>query len=217
MIQRVLARLLWLANGSPPHTGRDRFYAMKRGLLERYATKDGVDIQHVRKICYGCDGTGFYEDTGRDCRRCWGTGTWAEFWVELQRWEWCGYRFHTPGPKLYRKPETTAANITGYIEHRPRPGRWPDEAALWLALIYDRGLWWKLVTSCWHHGWTWCPMVNLRWLLTTITHEVGRARGGHCTRCGRWFTRLFDRRGHHFWCHACRRAPASVFDEDIPF
>lgn len=221
MKQHILSRLLWLANGRPPSIGRERFYAVKKRLLERYATRTGVDLQEITKTCFRCEG-----DDDPQCRRCGGTGIYDQYWFELHRWQWGRHCFHSPGVRRYTKPDGEV-QIRGRIEHKERPGRWPEEAALWLALMYDRRLWWMLVTACWHTGWTWLPMLNLRWLLTTIKHESVRIRGGRCRQCNRWFTRVFDNhRAFSTSCRRCRKPKISLednndsgdyTDEDLPF
>lgn len=160
-ITRILCRLLWLANSDPPCIHRQRFYAMKYVMLRRWATPAGYDVQHIRKECYGCDGTGVYRDSGRDCRRCWGSGAYSDKWYRLDRWEWHGRIFHTPAWEITRRDANPVATIEGHVQHTRGLGRKPDEAALWLALLFDRGLFWKLLTGGSPCGWTGLPLCTL--------------------------------------------------------
>ena len=89
MYQRLLARLLHVANSSPPFD-RQSFYAVKDRLLRRHGQVVGQDVQHLRRECWG-DGSGKCDP---HCLRCYGTGVYTERWVHLSRWQWLTYTFH---------------------------------------------------------------------------------------------------------------------------
>lgn len=164
---RLICWLLWLANSDPPSIHRQRFYGMKHAILRRWATREPRnDIQCVVKTCYGCDGTGIYQDSGRDCRRCWGTGEYARRVYRLARWRWHGRIFHVPdGEADGHEINATGITIHGRIEHARGLGWKPDEAALWLALFFDRSLFSRLMTGGSPCGWTGLPLCTLNQLV----------------------------------------------------
>lgn len=118
---RIIARLLWAANTRPPFGHRDEFYAMKSSLLARYATISGLDIQHIRKKCWSCNGTGRYSTKDR-CRKCWGSGIYREFYVYLSRWEFAGHVFHRPIRLRDKINNAETVTIEGYVQHADLPG-----------------------------------------------------------------------------------------------
>jgi hypothetical protein len=221
---RLVARLLWLANGDPPMTGRADFYAMKARLLARYGRVVGRDVQEVVKTCYGCDGSGIYPYSGCDCdstscrwcscRRCGGTGVYDRFWCVLTRHEFGGHVFHTPGERTWRKP-AEPVTIHGRIQHTYR-GRAADEAALWLALMYDRRLFGRLMTSGWPCGPTWrYPLCTLRKLTGRLAMQLSRLRRHRC-HCGRTYRQYPWERGHWCVCRECRKPSPIHEPEDLP-
>jgi len=119
----MLARLLHLANSSPPPEFRKEFYALKDRLLTKHGEHIGFDVQHIEgKICFGCDGSGiyyhYYSGDEDICGRCCGSGWWKHpKWVVLNKYVWRGYKFHIPGEVSYEKPEPDVSNIHGYVEH----------------------------------------------------------------------------------------------------
>lgn len=208
---RLVCWLLWAANTSPPYFHSQHFYAMKSVLLRRWAKPDGHDVQHIRDDCFACNGTGRHCE-GQSCRRCFGTGAWKEKWYRLDRWRWHGRVFHTPAWEITRRDMQRDATVEGRIRHDEELGRFPMEAALWLALLFDRALWRKLMSSGWHVGWTWYPMHNLRKVYGVTRSKWRRLRGSRCT-CGAWHRELFGRRFPR-----CRRVLAPVNpDDEIPF
>lgn len=164
-MSRLLARLIVLplldaANDSPPVLARREFYALKERLLRRYATPDGIDVQHIKDECYECSGR---EKPG--CYRC-VNGVYRERFVALNRWRWGKHSFHTFKERLSSPP--TLPTIHGFVRHGKRlPGHWPTEAFYWLALVCGD---WKAFASefgrCWHYK-PRSPLV----LLGTLTCE----------------------------------------------
>jgi hypothetical protein len=154
--RRLLSWLLRHANAHPPATRSKEFYALKDRLLRRYAAHVGSDVQRIAAPCWGrypgpCEGD--------RCPRCGGTGVYAERFIALERWNFAGRIFHRPvGPARSRE-----VTIEGRIEHRGVAYRTAQEAALWLALLCDRRLFWGLLSRegrpC---GWQWRPMLALR-------------------------------------------------------
>lgn len=149
MIKKAIARLLHIANTNPPI--RRSFYRMKDSILKRYGTPDGVDWQHFEgKRCWSCDGTGvwesWYSDYQDDCYKCGGDGWYKlEKWVRLERIKFEKYTFHSPDGCVYEDPGGTP--IKGFIEHRQEYGWHVDEAAAWLALLFDREYFRELIWS----------------------------------------------------------------------
>lgn len=71
------------------------FYDLKNRILEKYATVSGYDVQTVRRECYTCRGTGWYE-YNRACYNCIGSGVYSERQFFLQRYVLNGELFHRP-------------------------------------------------------------------------------------------------------------------------
>lgn len=204
----MIGRLLYLANARPPR-GKDhkqRFYAMKQRICQRFGSLDGFDVQHfVGKQCFGCDGSGvhYYWSGDRDyCWRCGGSGWFKrERWVVLARWR-IGVRiFHQPSGVSYETPSLPLRRTTieGFIEHDYH-GFWHDEAAMWLALLFD----WKLLGMLLAEGTTYCKWP--RWLgpMVQLKQLIGVAR--------RLMRSLRTNRDSY-----SRRLKCPVAQEDIPF
>lgn len=160
--RRLLGRLLHLANSSPPFR-KTEFYALKDRLLRRWGTRGGYDVQHIVHWCYACEGR---PTRGRNrCWKCGGTGIFREFWVVLERWELAGYPFHRPVSRLSYRPDLadqpTTGKIEGRIEHRHYPYYLSREASYWLALVYDRPLFWATFGHNGYPCWKWTPLVIL--------------------------------------------------------
>jgi hypothetical protein len=216
MMQRILARLLHLANTSPPAVYRAGFYGIKDRLLRRHGKLIGHEWQHIVHHCWRCEEYGF----SRHCRRCGGTGVYQQFWVQLERWAWRGYLFHRPCARVWQKPEESVA-IDGYVKHASY-GRKAQEANLWLAMLCDRSLFWKLLTGSCACGWTWWPLLNLQKLVFQTRMLFGRFHLGPCSECGGWTFRMHPRFVYRSWvqCRRCERAERCVpvdVGEDLPF
>jgi hypothetical protein len=229
-MKRILSYLLWLANSKPPMTNRDGFYAMKSRLLRRYGTRDGTDLQEIPgKPCFNCNGTGLTLGGYRawTCRKCDGTGDYrAGFWCQLERWRLGGRVFHIPGPRLYKRPDGLVS-FTGYVQHSAYVSySAATEAAMWLALAFDRPLFRKMFRASKPAYWSWLPLHNLQRVVNTVAWPM-RSWLAQCS-CGR---RLWRRGG---WCicrrcehrlnrgHAPRVIPATFFadtptPDEVPF
>lgn len=218
MLKRLTSWLLYYANSDPPPMARQEFYALKTRLLQRYGMADGTDIQWIVKHCWNCEARGRKDPY---CWKCGGSGVYEQFWVVLVRWNLGGRVFHVPGPRRHGKPPVEyAVNIHGYVQHAWH-GKVSREAQLWLALLFDRPLFWRLLTSSCYCGWSWWPMlvlqslvVNGRWTLDRIYNAV---RVRICEDCGKRFMVLGNR---ELWqrCRACNDALKARLDEQgLPF
>lgn len=190
-----LGYLLHLANSSPGWDRR-RFYDMKTRILLLHGRADGFDIQRIPpKECWTCGGSGWFSHNDR-CRRCGGSGQYAgPVWVVLQRYLLGGFTFHIPRERSYVKPDPDTTNIHGYIEHADC-GVKAKEAGLWLALIFDRGLWWREMTTSAYCRWQWWPMLALNRVCMRCAMVWSDCKR-RCS-CGRhtW-------KSNHFVCKAC--------------
>jgi hypothetical protein len=204
----ALGLLLHLANAHPPSGRRSEFYALKDRLLRRYGALIDYDVQHIVDKCWGdSDRLGC---EGKWCGRCGGTGIWRDRWIVLERWELGSWIFHRP-TNLLRAPNALPRVIEGRIEHRDVHPRTAGEATLWLALLFDRPLFWRLLTTSRFCGWQWRPMLALQSVTMQVTHKF-RRRSCWC--------------GRRFWtwgsgwqiCATCRVTRyAAVDDDSLPF
>lgn len=125
-MKKLIGHLLWLANAVLYRNELEKFYPIKRRILERFGTFDGYDWQEIAKICFACDGTGedyhwaYWDDDDKkvECERCGGDGYYQHFWTKLERRKLSGKVFHTPIDKIYDKPQGLVT-INGYIKHPP--------------------------------------------------------------------------------------------------
>jgi hypothetical protein len=210
--KRLLGRFLHLAN-SDPGFGDERkaFYAIKDRILTRWGEPDGTDVQHIAgKTCFGCDGTGQFVHYSGDqdyCERCGGSGWWRHpAWVVLQRYRLGGYSFHIPRERVYHEPQPNVTNIEGFVQHADY-GVKARDAWLWLALIFDRRLWWKSMRSQSYCKHQWRPMLMLNRIVMKASMALADWRIT-CRECG----------GHTwgattFVCDKCSR----VIDASLPF
>jgi len=221
---RLLSRLLWHAN-AVMGSSSDRFaaYAIKERILRRWGSLVGEDIQHIKRMCYSCEGSGFYY-ADEDCWRCRGTGVYDEKWVRLERWEFGGHVFHRPIGNMAR-PMNGMVTIEGRIYHDDRNLAASRDALLWLSLVFDRGFFWREFRSSRGFRELWRPMLGLQALLFEL-RPASRFRQyviarRNCMSCHRDFWRLFNRGGHHTCpnCATRRLANAAPFDtdDDLPF
>lgn len=189
----VLGELLHLANCNPPTGWRHEFYLLKDTLLNRYATYVGRDLQHIRKECYGCNGSGKHQEehfvfgqiwyTSSPCSRCGTTGVYEEFWVNLKRYRLGRHEFHCPLDRFCKEADAGIgylAVIDGYIRH-PSPKYYLyAEAAFWLALLFDRPLFLRRFGRSGYPSRKFTPMVILSTWLFGICHL-------HDTLRQRWY------------------------------
>lgn len=213
--RRLLARLLHLANSDPHYYHRAEFYALKERLLRRYGRLTGYAIQSFPgQVCFRCNGSGEDpwdygdDDQAEPCDRCGGDGWWKRpVWVTLECWDLAGYPFHRPAGRVYERPEIldrptrAAREIQGHIEHRRYSYYLSREAFYWLALVYDRPLFWASWGHTAHLGRKRTPLVILgTWLFGVRRLQRVPAR------IGRWLRE-----------HRARREPATEAIDDFPF
>lgn len=142
-MKRLIGTLLHLANANPPFLAREEFYCLKTRLLRRYGQRAGMDIQHLVDQCWSCSGTGTFTHASGDKEGCWkcnGSGVYRQRWVKLERWTLGGRVFHVPVCETTEVRVHAAWEVTieGRIQHRYYRHRQPEEAALWLFLLFDQ-------------------------------------------------------------------------------
>ena len=145
-MKRLLGWLLHLANGHPPTNHTAAFYRLKERLL--VGRQNGFDVQRLGARCWGWYWAGGC--VGAKCAKCGGTGFYWQRWVILERYELGGYTFHRPGRVFSHPPYGVGLPegvnlIEGYIRHEDVDWNSSREAALWLALIFDLGLFVRLL------------------------------------------------------------------------
>lgn len=187
MKEKLLSWLLSKAN-SHPHWSHD-FYQIKDMILRRHGLHLGEEIQHIKKECFTCKGTGIYE--GREyCRRCLGDGIYSEFCSVLGIYEIGGREFHLPVKRIHYYQEEfrlalLGTTIHGYIDHDWVEGGLESEFLLYL--IYDRSKLWKHLG---HIGtrWRWfTPLTNISSAIMTFKFEVRPAIVGCVRNFWKWY------------------------------
>lgn len=219
---RFLSRLLWLANAQMSSCiDRTAGYAIKERILRRWGALVGEDIQHIKRMCYGCDGSGEYW-TGADCYRCAGSGIYDEKWIRLERWELAGRVFHRPAGYMSR-PMNGMVTVEGRIIHERPNLRACEEALFWLALMFDRSLFRRMMMSGRAYGSLWMPLRGLQALVFETRAIVRRiAFRRSCMTCGRHWIRWFER-GRIHKCPQCVTRTGTLAyssagdDDDLPF
>jgi hypothetical protein len=220
--RRGLGWLLALANaragGMTLH--RRAFYDLKDRLLRRFGTRDGEDVQRIVKACWGYEADG--RCLGASCRRCGGSGVWEKRLIRLERWALGGRVFHRPADTVYGAAWEARVTIDGYVRHAEVPLRDSAEAALWLALLFDRRLFCAMLRSSRFLTWTWrhplLAVQSVAFELRTGVLALLPARRG-CWDC----SRTFFARGAAVRCRRCARAFAATYgapfaaDDDLPF
>ncbi len=211
LYRNTLAKLLHLANASPPLLLKRDFYRVKERLLARYGSPDGVDLQHIPgKICFGCHGSGMDMWREEYCERCDGSGWWkSPKWICLDRYRFGDYVFHIPGAVTYTKPEPDITRIEGYVQHADQGPR-SDTAFAWLCLLCGEGrLLARWLTGSHRCGWQWRPWLVLQQI---ACKAVWRWRDftARCSQCNR---RVGDT--SILRCDDCCEANPAAFD-DVP-
>jgi hypothetical protein len=196
VIAHFLSYFLWLANSNPP-LRKERFYAIKDTILRRWGTRDGDDWQQITHECWRCEGSGESPyDEDEPCERCDGSGIWDRFYVRLERWRLGSRIFHRPAGRVYKRPETIT--FVGPVQHRD-VGFASEEAALWLALVFDRRYFRWLLTSGTYRGWYAYPLLNAQ----RVVYRAARSYSAiveywkhrTCSNCVGWYI-----------CRECRRS-----------
>ncbi len=213
MSERILARLLHLANSSPPICRRDEFYALKDRLLLRYAERLPKDqIQEIKKECWGRYQEGC---PGPSCRRCGGSGVWDLFCVRLAVYQWGRYRFHRPIERRCRL--SAAPDIIGYVKHKDY-GRKPREAVLWLYLLTGewRLLRKQLIGSCIHGAAWWMVGLHVQRIVSWARQRAPK----RCISCEKVrFGKGYPHQCRTCWSEMFSRPKLALEggDDDIPF
>jgi len=233
-IEFVLGELLHLSNSQPPFHWRIEFYRLKDDILSRHGTVTDMDVQHIRKECFNCAGSGRIDQTvvlfgqpwqhkGRVCWKCGGTGKYEEFWVHLMRYKLGRHEFHIPVKKIYSAEDVgwvSGQKIEGYICHQPPKHYLAHEAAYWLALLFDLNLFLRKFGSCGYPSAKFTPMVifsDLYWKIGRIPQRIKNS-----IRNMYWRIILFRQsicvhdfgpQGDEFECRKC----AEINPSDIPF
>lgn len=142
----ILGYLLQDANRNPNAIDKEEFYALKKKLLLQYGQHIEQHVQHIEKECFSCDGTGmYYEDD--ECYKCSGTGYYLNLWSVLDFYKIGNAHFHMPVRKVYSDPGPSfkeAKQIEGFVTHKKTDIPVSTEAFLWLALFFDRKIFWQI-------------------------------------------------------------------------
>lgn len=181
-IPYIVGELLFLANSRPP-IWKQEFYELKDKIIKRYGTPAGFDVQHIRKECYECEGTGKILKTvmlygepwlgkGASCWKCNETGVYTEFWTHLLRFRVGRRLFHQPEKKYCSDPEMNLQRpmIEGYVEHKTPKYYLNAEAFYWLALIFDTRLFYKHFGHVGHLSRKFTPLVVLGTFVFWMRH-----------------------------------------------
>lgn len=213
---RALAWLLGLANACARSSTNPRaFYQLKDRLLRRYGRPAGEDVQRIVKLCWG-----YYDSDGCEgssCRRCGGSGIWDRKLVVLERWELGGRVFHRPTRTVWGPEWEARVTIEGLIQHEGVSHRDGKEAMLWLALLFDRRLFWYLLRGSSTCVWTWRhPLLALQrvvfWARMRALGILPRRR-----RCWRCDHRFLAWRGRDVCARCASPYPQLATDDDLPF
>jgi hypothetical protein len=142
---RLLSWLLWLANARARSSGHSKQrYELKDKILRRWGALVGMDVQHIVRMCYACEGAGYWSSDPNDsCDRCGGTGNYDERWIRLERWQLGARVFHRPAGYDFVRPAEGVNVIRGYITHTDVDHDVSAEAFLWLALLCDPRLFFR--------------------------------------------------------------------------
>lgn len=133
----IIGFLLQLANRDVDLVTKDKFYPLKQSLLKKYGKRIGEEIQHIKKECYSCDGTGIFSCDWKQPEKCWsccGSGIFEQYWTRLERYKIGKWYFHNPTKKqFFYDPLFEGVSlpvIQGYIHHKKPKYRLGREAML---------------------------------------------------------------------------------------
>lgn len=124
MIDRIISRLLWMANSNPRVISSESFYALKTEILHRFGTRDGYDHQQIDHECWDCQQWGW-----NDCPKCGGSGIFRSTRTALIRWRLGRRVFHEPTSQVPFNP--LGVNIRGYVKHQQHPEALGAQRLLW--------------------------------------------------------------------------------------
>jgi len=182
LINFILGELLHLANALPPFALKQEFYQLKDHILQCHGVRVGRDLQHIYKECYNCDGSGKifrvrsafgnpWNALEGPCWKCAGSGVYENYWVNLLRYRLGRREFHKPLEKFYNWEHAGIGYddvIEGYIRHQHAPFYLYAEAAYWLALFFDRNLFFRKFGHSGYPATKFTPMV----ILTTLVFNI---------------------------------------------
>ncbi len=182
-----LGELLFLANVNKP--SRHIYFPLKDKILNRFGVHIGYDLQHVKKECYTCNGTGWY--TVRDrCYNC-RDGIYSEFWCKLSSYELGNRKFYIPSQKYYMKPSDMTVNIEGIIKNNNEVEFIKSyRAFMFLRCIFQPKEYLKTIFSNWfwiiHTKYNYYQNICSRFLLkikqTNCKHDFGD-NSPFCEKC----------------------------------
>lgn len=167
MKQLILSTLLHYANRNVLHIYRNEFYEIKDNLLKKYGKYILNELQHIKKKCYNCDGTGIFKCNWKPNEMCWscgGSGIYSEFWVLLKKYNFGSYYFHIPVTKYYNEkylPEKIKEQniIEGLIRKELPKYNLGLECMLILFLIYDLTTFKKVINFNYYRNGAITPLV----------------------------------------------------------
>jgi hypothetical protein len=176
-IKYILGCLLHYANRyiSFPNQ-REEFYKLKTKLLHKYGTKITTEIQHIKKECYQCDGTGIFKCNWKNDEPCWrcSKGVYKEFWTRLDKYKLGKFYFHNPVERMYHYAPLFEGEalpiIEGYIEHKTPKYRIGRECLLWLFLLFAPKIFIKEICTIGSPHNKWTPLVILGNIIFNIRH-----------------------------------------------
>ena len=226
MLRRLLSpRLLHLANANARSMvlERDRFYALKKYLLERFGRFADFDLQYIPPgECWQCNGAGqeiWSDGEKHTCYKCGGSGLFGcGKWFSLWKYRWGRFTFHIPKDRFYSAPQSPVT-IKGRIEHHNVDERTSKAAAIWLALFWDQWLCWRLLTTSAYVTPGWRPILWINKFAMWASMTAQQFKPRRCCRCRRRFIRP-SRRVMHFQCRRCDRDSRQLVDafrDEIPF
>ena len=191
MIRHILGAFLHAANARPPYLERRAFYAMKERILDRWGTPDGYDLQHfLARICFACNGTGWrygwdWADEDDDdyaqvhrCDHCSGTGEYMSAkTIGLDRYRLGRYVFHVPHQVPRNRPVFGGTKtFEGRLNHATPRFYINEEAAMWLALAFDRPMFLRLFGHWGCSGPKRTPLVILSTWLADLRSRIADVR-----------------------------------------
>ena len=148
----AIGEMLHLANTA----GRSHrnIYQVKDIVLKARGHQIATDVQHIRKECYSCSGTGKqvavvnsfgvpWKTSVNKCPRC-NNGVYTEYWVLLDVFVVGDRLFHRPAGTCYSVDQVIQRTGGGYskvyeglIRHEPPAWNLGYEAYFWLALFFS--------------------------------------------------------------------------------
>lgn len=146
MIKYIIGWLLHISNTNLAYKFKKDFYKLKDKLVKKFGKKIGTDIQHIKEICYQCNGTGIFESNWKPPEPCWYCfNGYHEYWTVLDKYKISKWTFHNPVEKLYIEPKTKNNIIEGYITHRGKKYKLAMKSFIVLTILFDKKMLWNLI------------------------------------------------------------------------